>query len=161
MKNICALALVLALVLAMAAGCADNSKQPDDQTQQPNNTQQGENQPGQPDNSQSEGPRDWSVKEKTYISMVSTPMGQSSYTTAAALCDLATSTVDNLEMISEESGGYGTNVSLLINGDAEFGMTDALALQQGYNGTDDYTGYPAGQVVGLCFLPEDAGGRWH
>lgn len=90
--------------------------------------------------------------ETSYISMVSTPMGQSSYTTAAALCDLVSRLNPNIEMVSEESGGYGANISLLINGDAEFGMTDALALQQGYDATGDYASYPAHQIVGVTAL---------
>lgn len=93
---------------------------------------------------------DRTVKEKTYISMVSTPMGQSSYTTAAALCDLISSSDLNIEMIAEESNGYAGNVVLLANGEAEFGMTDALALQQGYFATDDYANIEGKQILGVC-----------
>lgn len=145
-KKVYSLILAMSLVLAMLSGCSGSSTTPNS-----GNTS-GTSDSASTSSDQSSGERDWAIKEKTYISMVSTPIGQGSYTTASALCDLATSLNENLEMISEESNGYGANVSLLINGDAEFGMTDALALQQGYNATDDYASYPAGEVVGVSAL---------
>lgn len=149
MKKVCALTLVLVLMLAVMSGCSGGNSS---KTETPPASEKPASESTAPALEQTPAERDWTVKEKTYISMVSTPMGQSSYTTAAALCDLVTSLNPNIEMISEESNGYGANVSLLINGEAEFGMTDALALQQGYNATDDYTGYPEHQVVGVSAL---------
>jgi TRAP transporter TAXI family solute receptor len=151
MKKLCALTLALSLALGLTS-CSSSSGNQTSNASSTNAAASTASSTAAASSAQGTEERDWTIKEQTYISMVSTPMGQSSYTTAAALCDLATSLNDNLEMISEESNGYGANVSLLISGEAEFGMTDALALQQGYNATDDYAGYEAGQVVGVSSM---------